>query len=106
MPSPSQTRESIEDLIDKAWDSPTPATRARYARLALAADPGAIDAYVAVGSPEEAGAYVENNRDAWSAVPDALARLREAIANLRAKKAMKAPRPSRHWSVKHRISAR
>jgi tetratricopeptide (TPR) repeat protein len=42
------TTESVEDLIDKAWESPTRAKRAHYARLALTADPEAIDAYVAL----------------------------------------------------------
>jgi tetratricopeptide (TPR) repeat protein len=40
--------ESAEDLIDKAWDAPNRSKRAHYARLALDADPTAIDAYVAL----------------------------------------------------------
>jgi hypothetical protein len=40
--------ESAEDLIDKAWDAPNRSKRAHYARRALAADPTAIDAYVAL----------------------------------------------------------
>lgn len=37
-----------EAFIDQAWEAPTPAKRAAYARKALAIDPDAIDAYVAL----------------------------------------------------------
>lgn len=37
-----------ETFIDQAWEAPTPAKRAAYARKALAIDPDAIDAYVAL----------------------------------------------------------
>lgn len=46
------TTESVEDLIDKAWESPTRAKRAHYARLALTADPEAIDAELAIGTEQ------------------------------------------------------
>jgi tetratricopeptide (TPR) repeat protein len=38
----------VEALIDQAWEAPTPVKRAGYARKALALDPDAVDAYVAL----------------------------------------------------------
>jgi tetratricopeptide (TPR) repeat protein len=42
------TAENVEALIDKAWEAPSPAKRAGFARTALVLDPKAIDAYVAL----------------------------------------------------------
>lgn len=40
--------DPVEAFIDQAWEAPTPAKRAAYARKALAIDPNAVDAYVAL----------------------------------------------------------
>jgi len=74
-----EAAERVEDLIEQAWDAPTPEDRADLAREALLTDPNAIDAYVVlatcVPTPTENIALLREavrvGNDAWA---DALER--------------------------------
>jgi len=78
---------AVEDLIDEAWEADSPTRRAAFARKALARDPDAIDAYVALALCVETTA-------------ERIALLREAvrIGERVWARELKRPRQSHFWS--------
>lgn len=77
-----QSKESADELIDRAWDATTAAARVKQARRALAADPDAIDAYAILALSTEA-------------LGERIALLREAVRIGRRQWAEAIKRPSR-----------
>ena len=82
-----RSTEAVEDLIDEAWETNSPARRAAFARQALARDPDAIDAYVALAL------CVETTAERIALLREAV-RIGERVWALE----LKRPRQSHFWS--------
>lgn len=75
---------SAFDLLDRAWEAKTDATRAKHAKAALTIDPDALDGYVLLGQslPSEA---------------ERIAALHEGVARGRRLWAKEMKRPAQSW---------